>query len=106
MARVTGKDVTISVEIVEMIEVATSGAGVEFKECSSSSTRIAKKSAGQTWWSKYRPSEAEWPQSNPYKLPQQEWGLSGVSAGTVTSTVEERSRSVALVSHVKPSTFG
>jgi hypothetical protein len=34
VARVTGKDVTISVEIVEMIEVATSGAGVEFKECS------------------------------------------------------------------------
>jgi hypothetical protein len=74
VAGVTGKDVAISVEIVEMIGVATSGAGVEFKECSSGSTRIAQKSAGQTWSSKYRPSEAEWPSSNPYKLPQQEWG--------------------------------
>jgi len=55
----TGKDVATSVEIVEMIGVATSGAGVEFKECSSGSTRIAQKSAGQTWWPKYRPSEAE-----------------------------------------------
>jgi uncharacterized protein YraI len=51
--------VATSVEIVEMIGVATSGAGVEFKECSSGSTRIAQKSAGQTWWPKYRPSEAE-----------------------------------------------
>ena len=73
MARVTGKDVAISMEIVEMIEVVTSGAGVEFKECSSGSTRIAQKSAGQTWWPKHRPSEAEEPPSNPYKLPQQEW---------------------------------
>ncbi len=59
MAGVTGKDVAISVEIVEMIEVATSGAGVEFKECSSGSTRIAQKAAGQTWWPKDRSSEAE-----------------------------------------------
>ena len=59
MAGVTGKDVAISVEIVEMIEVATSGAGVEFKECSSGSTRMAQKSAGQTWRPKYQPSEAE-----------------------------------------------
>ena len=73
MAGVTGKDVAISVEIVEMIEVATSGAGVEFKEYFSDSTRIVQKSAGQTWWPKYRPSEAELPQSNPYKLPRQEW---------------------------------
>ena len=73
MAGGTGKDVAISVEIVEMIGVATSGAGVEFKECSSGSTRIAQKSAGQTWWPKHRPSEAEEPPSNPYKLPQPEW---------------------------------
>jgi hypothetical protein len=73
VAGVTGKDVAISVEIVEMIEVATSGAGVEFKECFSGPTRIAQKSAGQTWWPKYQPSEAELPPSNPYKLPRQEW---------------------------------
>jgi hypothetical protein len=59
VAGVTGKDVAISVEKVEMIEVATSGTGVEFKECSSGSTRIAQKCAEQTWWPKYRPSEAE-----------------------------------------------